>query len=109
MKFIRNKPVREISNDEMQDNFLSLEIKNKSQILIYMKSFLEPSAYTSQPVIDRFTNQELDEINNAFSDGTYTWYADEIFLDRLIRCKETGRNIFYEEWETFEYISGYMY
>lgn len=79
MKFIRNKPVREISNDEMQDNFLSLEIKNKSQILIYMKSFLEPSAYTSQPVIDRFTNQELDEINNAFSDGTYTWYADEIY------------------------------
>ncbi len=79
MKFIRNKPVREISNDEMEDNFLSLEIKNKSQILSYMKSFLEPSAYTSQPVIDRFTNQELDEINNAFSDGTYTWYADEIY------------------------------
>ena len=79
MKFIRNKPVSRISNNEMQDNFLSLDIKNKSQILSYMKSFSEPSAYTSQPVIDRFTNQELDKINNAFSDGTYTWYATEIY------------------------------
>lgn len=35
--------------------------------------------------------------------------TDEIFLNRLIRCKETGRNLFYEEWETFEYISGYIY
>ncbi len=44
-----------------------------------MKSFSEPSAYTSQPIIDRFTNRELDEINNAFLDGIYTWYATEIY------------------------------
>ncbi|MEE0265274.1 MAG: hypothetical protein UD936_06560 [Acutalibacteraceae bacterium] len=79
MKFIRNKPVWELSDDEITDNFLSSEIKNKSRILSYMKSFSEPSAYTSQPVIDRFTNQELNKINNAFSDGIYTWYADEIY------------------------------
>ena len=79
MKFIGNKPVRDISDNEIQDNFLSSEMKNKSEILNYMKSFSEPSAYTSQPVIDRFTNQELNKINNAFSDGTYTWYADEIY------------------------------
>lgn len=61
MKFIRNKPVSEISDNEISDNFLSLEIKNKSQILDYMKSFSEPTAYTSQPVIDRFTHLELNK------------------------------------------------
>lgn len=79
MKFIRNKPVSEISDNEISDNFLSLEIKNKSQILDYMKSFSEPTAYTSQPVIDRFTHLELNKINNAFSDGVYTWYMSEIY------------------------------
>lgn len=29
--------------------------------------------------------------------------ADEVFFDRLNRSKEIGHNLFYEEWEEFEY------
>lgn len=35
--------------------------------------------------------------------------TDEMFLDRLTRSKKVGRNLFYEEWETFEYNSDYVY
>ncbi len=29
--------------------------------------------------------------------------SDEVFLDRLERSKKAGKNLFYEEWEPFEY------
>lgn len=35
--------------------------------------------------------------------------TDEIFIDRIKRSKEVGRNLFYEEWNTFEYNPDYVY
>ena len=35
--------------------------------------------------------------------------TDKIFMDRLKRSKECGRNLFYEEWEPFEYEEGLIY
>ena len=35
--------------------------------------------------------------------------SDEVFLDRLERSKKAGRNLFYEEWEPFEYEDGVDY
>ena len=29
--------------------------------------------------------------------------TDETFMDRIDRSRNQGRNLFYEEWETFEY------
>lgn len=29
--------------------------------------------------------------------------SDEVFMDRLKRSREAERNLFYEEWEVFEY------
>ncbi len=79
MKFIRNKSVNKLTEEEMKANFSAVEIDGKQEILKYMKSFSEPFAFTSQPVIDKFTNKEIENINNAFSDGEYTWYASEIY------------------------------
>lgn len=78
MKFIRNKSVNKLTKEEFADNF-GIAIKDKTQILKYLQSFNEPSAYTSQPVIDKFTGKELERVNNAFSDGVYTWYVSEIY------------------------------
>ncbi|HAJ96412.1 MAG TPA: hypothetical protein DCO72_01575 [Ruminococcus sp.] len=79
MKFIRNKSVNELTEEEMRVNFSATEIDEKQKILKYMKSFSKPFAFTSQPVIDKFTNKETEKINNAFSDGEYTWYVSEIY------------------------------
>ena len=35
--------------------------------------------------------------------------TDELFKDRLERSKMAGRNLFYEEWETFEYDDDCVY
>lgn len=35
--------------------------------------------------------------------------TDKIFFDRLKRSREVGRNLFYEEWDIFEYDSNYIY
>ena len=35
--------------------------------------------------------------------------TDEMFIDRLERCKSAGRNLFYEEWELFEFEDGVDY
>lgn len=34
---------------------------------------------------------------------------DSVFLDRLERSKQAGRNLFYEEWELFEEEEGVIY
>ena len=43
-----------------------------------MKSF-SPSLFTSAPVIDVFTDEEVTTADNGYSDGEYTWYESEIY------------------------------
>lgn len=33
----------------------------------------------------------------------------EIFLTRLTRCKNENKNLFYQEWEEYDYDSGFLY
>lgn len=35
--------------------------------------------------------------------------TDEAFMDRLSRSKKSGENLFYKEWERFEYEEGKKY
>lgn len=35
--------------------------------------------------------------------------SDETFLDRISRSKEENKNLFYDEWEKFEYEEGMIY
>ncbi|MBE6826592.1 MAG: hypothetical protein E7511_06890 [Ruminococcus sp.] len=35
--------------------------------------------------------------------------TDEQFTDRLERCQQTGHNLFFEEWDEFEYKKGMIY
>lgn len=35
--------------------------------------------------------------------------TDEQFADRLERCKQTGRNLFFEEWDEFKYQENCLY
>ncbi len=35
--------------------------------------------------------------------------TEEEFFDRLERSRKVGRNLFYEEWEIFEYEEGTVY
>ncbi|MGN1457590.1 MAG: hypothetical protein ACI4XP_06515 [Acutalibacteraceae bacterium] len=79
MQFIRDKYVNELTKEELADNFLSEPISEKAKILEYMKSISEPYACTTQPVVDVFTNEELEFVDNGFSDGVYLWYKSEIY------------------------------
>lgn len=79
MMFIRNKSISDLTKEELDNNFLSEPINQKSQILKYLKSFSEPYAFTSQPVIDVFTNEEFEYVDNGFSDGVYVWYKSQIY------------------------------
>ncbi|MGN1457589.1 MAG: hypothetical protein ACI4XP_06510 [Acutalibacteraceae bacterium] len=79
MRFIRDKYVNKLTKEELTDNFSSEPISEKAKILEYMKSFSEPYAFTTQPVIDVFTNEELEYTDNEFFDGVYFWYKSEIY------------------------------
>lgn len=50
------------------------------------------------------SNNETGESFVSPSDET-----DEVFLDRINRCKESNKNLFYDEWEKFEYKEGIIY
>lgn len=66
-----------------KDEFLSccskLESDTKTKILSYLKSFDEPSAYSSAYVTDVVTNEKFDKSDNAYTDGIYTWYDSWIY------------------------------
>lgn len=50
----------------------------KRKILAHLRSF-PPCAFTSQPVIDAFTGEEVYEADNGYTDGSYTWYESQIY------------------------------
>ncbi len=79
MLFIRNKSVYDLTKEELANNFSYEPISEKAQVLKYMKSFSEPYSFTSQPVIDVFTNQKFEYVDNGFSDGVYIWHRSQIY------------------------------
>lgn len=78
MLFLLNKPIYDMSRSELETATSSKELPEKKKVLEYLKSF-EKCAYTTQPVIDGFTGEKLDCIDDARSDGVYRWYESEIY------------------------------
>ena len=78
MRYIINQDLDDISETELNAITGNEEIPEKQKVLNYLKSF-EKSAYTSAPVFDAFTKENLDVIDDAYSDGVYTWYESEIY------------------------------
>lgn len=35
--------------------------------------------------------------------------TDRTFMERLKRCRSVGQNLFYREWDSFEYDPDYIY
>ena len=66
----------------------------KKVILKYLKSF-DVSAYTSQPVYDILTGEEVFCADNAHTDGVYTWYESEIYHFETYNLKLSKKFIEY--------------
>ena len=58
----------------------------KKAIIKYLKSF-DVSAFTSQPVYDILTGEEVFCADNAHTDGVYTWYESEIYYFETYNLK----------------------
>ena len=72
-------------------------------VFAYRKQFPDDNCFFSEPGSEIL----IETKEKAFispSDET-----DEVFSDRLVRSKKIGRNLFYEEWDTFEYNPDYIY
>ena len=78
MKYILSYDIDAVNKDVLSKNILSNSITGKEIILNYMKSF-SPTLFTSAPVIDIFTNEEVKSADNGYSDGEYTWYESEMY------------------------------
>jgi hypothetical protein len=78
MKYILNYDIDDLSAEALKKQFMDNPISNKVEILKYMKS-LSPSIFTSAPVIDVFTDEEVKSADNGYTDGEYTWYESEIY------------------------------
>lgn len=77
-KFITNADINKLSEQQFKNLISEQPIQNKDNILAYLKKF-PYSAFTSQPVFDKFSGEEVFSANNAHTDGAYTWYETEIY------------------------------
>lgn len=50
----------------------------KHLVLRYLKSF-DPCWFTTAPVEDPFTKEQVGKTDLGYSDGVYTWYESEIY------------------------------
>ncbi len=67
-----------MSRENFHHNTTIDPIENKDTILEYLKRF-EDWAFTSQPVYDIYTGEEVADADNGKTDGVYTWYESEIY------------------------------
>lgn len=77
-KYISSVNIRKISMKDFSNLISETPIKNKEIILKYLKSF-PCYAYTSEPVFDKFSSQQVCDADNAYSDGEYVWYESLIY------------------------------
>ena len=68
----------EVSKEEFAQCIEKKPIPEKEVILSYMRKF--PScAFTSAPVIDRWTGEKVGEADNGRSDGAFMWYESWMY------------------------------
>ena len=78
MLYLLDKALSKMSDVELKAIMCDVEIPGKQKIVNYLKSF-EKNAYTTQPVIDVLTGDNLNFINDMRSDGVYSWSDSEIY------------------------------
>ncbi len=66
-------------------------------VFAYRKQFPDDNCFFSEPGSGILIENKEEAFISPFDE------TDEVFFDRLVRSKEIGRNLFYEEWNTFEY------
>ena len=64
---------------EINNYIDSRSLDRKNDILDYMRSGNSPVLFTSQPVKDAVTGEELKKVDNGYSDGKYLWFESEIY------------------------------
>lgn len=73
--------------DILVDKLLSMESGSyiadygeaeKRTLLEYLQKF-DASMFTSEPVVDAFSNEVVAEADNGYTDGTYRWYKSEVY------------------------------
>lgn len=77
-KYAFIKDVRKLSNAQFLLVTSKHPIPEKEKILAYMKQF-PCSAFTSEPVFDRYTGDKVVEADNQRTDGEYIWYESWIY------------------------------
>lgn len=78
MKYITDFRVRDMVNMPVKDIREKYSDADKKRVMGYFGKF-DASLFTSAPVIDVFTGEQVADANNGFSDGEYTWYASEVY------------------------------
>lgn len=86
MKFLFKKPVEELSLSEFKKLMSDKPIQEKNKILNYLNKY-KPSAFTSEPVFDKITGEQVYEVDNGHTDGTYQWYESDIYHLRKYNLK----------------------
>lgn len=78
MKYITDVPVEETVKKIGRITNAHYSKKEKNHILNYLKQF-DASLFTSTPVIDVLSGEQVYDADNGYTDGTYTWYQSEIY------------------------------
>lgn len=63
-----------------KEQFIKIEYesKDKEKILSYFKKY-EPVAFTSEPLVDMFSDKQIKDADNCYTDGFFTWYDSDIY------------------------------
>lgn len=78
MQYAISIPVRKMTMEQFRGQTSETPVSQKNKILSFMRK-APVVAYTSFPVYDRITGDEVFPANNAHSDGNFTWYESEIY------------------------------
>lgn len=78
IKYITDFDIDDVSPEELKKYCSEMPLMQKQKIVSYLKN-APLMAFTSAPVRDVFTGENVRDADNARSDGTYQWYESEIY------------------------------
>lgn len=76
MQYITSFDVDELTAENISIFSSEYSASDKAKIAEYMKKF-PAKLFTSQPVVDALTGEEVYGADNGYSDGEFTWYEAE--------------------------------
>lgn len=78
MKYITDITVEDMPNMAVKEIREKYSAADKKRVMEYFGKF-DASLFTSEPVVDVFTGEQVADADNGFSDGEYTWYKSEVY------------------------------